>query len=169
VTTPYLGQISIVGFNFAPKGWASCDGQLLSIQQNAALFSIIGTFYGGNGTTTFALPDLRGRVPVHFSNTIVLGERAGEEFVTIQNSQMPAHVHTLMGTTSTATSPAPGGNILAVATRAVTAYAPSGGTLQALAPSSLAPAGNSQPHSNLQPYLTVNFVIALVGIFPSRN
>ena len=170
MTTPYLGQISIVGFNFAPKGWASCDGQLLSIQQNAALFSIIGTFYGGNGTTTFALPDLRGRVPVHPGNGIGLGEQAGEEAVTILQTQMPGHQHALMGTADPATSTAPGNNVLAAkaATRGVSAYAPSGGTLQALYPC-LAPAGGSQPHSNLQPYLTVNFVIALVGIFPSRN
>ena len=169
MSDPFFGQISLVGFTFAPKGFATCDGQLLPISQNQALFSLLGTQYGGNGQTTFALPDLRGRTPVH-RGTIQQGEVGGEETHTLVGNQMPSHSHPLMGTTNAATSTSPAGNVLAAkaVTKGTSVYAPAPAT-QPLAPSAVGAAGGNQPHSNLQPILTLLFVIALQGIFPSRN
>ena len=162
---PFLSEIKIVSFNFAPKGWATCDGQLLPINQNQALFALLGTTYGGNGQTNFALPDLRGRIPIHFGNGHVLGERGGEQAHTLRVAEMPMHIHALAGTPSAADTATPTNNYLAAANNQ---YAPPA-NLTSMGPSSISAAGGSQPHENMQPYLTLMFVIALQGIFPSRN
>lgn len=166
MSDPFLGEIKLVGFNFAPLDWAFCDGQLLSIAQNTALFSILGTTYGGDGVTTFALPNLRGRVPLH-PGTNVLGTVSGAATVTLTSAEIPAHTHVLRATTSEANVLAPDGATLAAATSQV--YADQLSQPVALAAGALAAAGGSQPHENMQPYLALNFVIALSGIFPSRS
>jgi microcystin-dependent protein len=178
MTQPFLGQIQCFGFGFAPKHWALCNGQILPIQQNSALFSLLGTNYGGNGTTTFALPNLQSRVPMHLGtspagNSYVIGEQSGEEQVLLLAAQMPAHTHSFVGTSTNGNSGAADpGEILA------TSFNPSGAAVplyaaptppQPLNPAVIAPYGNGQPHGNLQPYLTVNWCIATSGIFPSRN
>ncbi len=167
MSNQFISEIRLVSFEFPPKGWAFCDGQILSIQQNTALFSLIGTFYGGNGTTNFALPNLQGRVPIHMGPEFPLGEPGGEETHTLDQAEMPAHNH-LYGSLNQATSMAPGGNAFAAKPRfGVSRYAPPGSPL--MINDGTAATGGSQPHSNLQPYLTLNFIIALQGIFPSRN
>ena len=180
---PFIGEIMLFAGNFAVQGYALCNGQLLSISQNSALFAILGTTYGGNGTTTFALPNLQGRFPMHFGNGAgltphSLGEVSGTESVTLNSSQMPAHLHTVgAGVTSAAgTSNLPAGKVAAATSGVVTstgddvavnAYgSPANGTA---ASTSSGIAGNSLPHSVMNPYLALNFQIALVGIFPSRN
>jgi microcystin-dependent protein len=163
---PYLGEVKMVSFNFAPRGWAQCNGQLLAINQNQALFSLLGTFYGGNGTTNFALPNLQGRVPIHTGAGYVQGQVGGVEFVSLSTSQIPSHNH-LVGSVNQATTGLPVGNVFAAeARRGIDVYTtpPANVVLD-----SNDVVGESQPHENRQPYLTVNFVIALVGIFPSRN
>jgi microcystin-dependent protein len=161
----FLSEIKLVSFDFAPKGWAQCNGQILPINQNQALFAILGTTYGGNGISTFALPDLRGRVPVHVGNNIVLGQHGGEESHTLTIPEMAAHTHQASGTTSIADKTTPVGN-----TWATSNDLPFGtGSDATMAAVSLANTGGSQPHNNLQPYAAVNFIIALQGIFPSRN
>lgn len=172
MSEPFLGEIIMFGGNFAPRGWAFCSGQLLSIAQNTALFSILGTTYGGNGTTTFALPDLRGRVPIHPGqgpglSSYVLGEAAGVENVTLLTTQMPAHTHVLTSNASTAaaTDTLPTGNFLASDNQ----YTNASNTQMNANAVAIAPTGGSQPHTNIQPFLCVNFIIALEGIFPSRN
>jgi microcystin-dependent protein len=188
---PFLGMIITVGFNFAPQGWAMCNGQLLPINQNQALFSLLGTTYGGNGTTTFALPDLRGRVPAHFGqgpglSSFVLGQAAGSESVTLALTQIPAHTHAItLGTLAAAanvkTGPgnaqSPIGNVPAGEASGVTATYSStapdaamrAGAVSLSGVPAAAIAGGGQPFDNHQPYLTINFVIALAGIFPARN
>jgi microcystin-dependent protein len=158
------------GFGFAPKSWAMCNGQLLSIQQNAALFSLLGTTYGGNGVNNFALPNLQSRVPMHRSNdgTYVQGALGGTEQVTITNATMPAHIHSLVGTTATADKKVPIG-VLATSAVATDFYYSPPTSLTALNSASIGMTGNGVGHSNLQPYLTINYCIALQGIFPSRN
>jgi len=166
MSEPFIGEIKMVSFNFPPKGWAFCNGQLLPINQNQALFSILGTTYGGNGQTTFALPDLRGRAPVHVGDGVVLGERAGEESHTVTNQEMPAHTHTVPASGLPATLGDPTAAVWASSSgEAGFASAATG----AMAPAAEANVGGSQPHTNLQPYTVLNFVIALVGIFPSQN
>ncbi len=166
MSEPFIAEIRMVAFDFAPRGWALCNGQLLPINQNQALFSILGTTYGGNGQTTFALPDLRGRSPVHSGAQIVLGERSGEENHTLINAEMPAHTHPVKGDAASASVSTPTGNVWAASgNNPFSSSAPD----TAMNPASVTAAGGSQPHSNLQPYLVVNFVIALQGIFPSRN
>lgn len=170
---PYIGDIMMVGFNFAPRGWALCDGQLLSIAQNTALFSLLGTVYGGNGTTNFALPDLRGRVPVGFGqgpglSSYSLGESGGVASVTLIQNQMPGHTHTLRGRGTTAISADPADASLARAAGG-NAYAPAGSAAATLAPEALPMIGGSLPHENRQPFLSLNFCIALLGIYPSRS
>lgn len=167
MSEPFLSEIKIVSFNFPPKGWALCNGQLLPINQNQALFALLGTTYGGNGQTNFALPNLRGRVPIHMGNGHTLGEAAGSTSVTINIQQLPTHMHfqNVMNTDATAT--APDGTV-------VMAKAPSpvyGGAsnLVAMSPTIVGSVGGSQPHNNMMPYLVLNFIIALQGIFPSRN
>jgi microcystin-dependent protein len=169
---PHIGQIMMFGGNFAPRDWALCNGQLLPISQNDALFSLLGTTYGGDGQTTFALPDLRGRVPVHQTTTHPIGEFSGTENVTLLASQLPSHSHAAGTTGSASGKPAtdtdPAGRVFAVPNDG-------GNSFSATAPSLLAgaattgPDGGSQPHTNMQPYSCVNFCIALYGIFPSRN
>lgn len=163
---PYLGEIHLFAFNFAPKGYAICDGSILPIQQYTALYSLLGTTYGGNGQTTFALPDLRGRVPVHPNgSTIALGSSAGEEAHTLTQAEMPAHTHLPMGSSTTANVPSPVG--AAWAGSPAKPYANSANVQ--MNPSALGTAGQSQAHSNMQPFLTLNFCIALQGIYPSRS
>jgi microcystin-dependent protein len=169
MSEPFLGEIKMTSFAFAPRGWALCNGQLLPINQNQALFSLLGTQYGGNGQTTFALPDLRGRAPVH-RGTVIQGESAGAESVTLNAAQLPAHAHTLFGSANQATASAPAAaNVLAQKPRGgANLYGPTSNTT--LAPVSLQAApGGGGPHDNMQPFLTISFVIALQGIFPSRD
>jgi microcystin-dependent protein len=160
-----MSEIRIMSFNFPPQGWAECDGQLLPINQNQALFSLLGTTYGGDGRTTFGLPDLRGRAPLHFGNGFVLGQNGGEQTHTLTAIEQPTHTHFAQGTTTNADAPVPGGNLLGAANNA---YGPAG-NLTPLHPTSVSTVGGSQPHENMQPYLTLSFCIALQGVFPSRN
>lgn len=175
MTEPFIGQIQPFGFNFAPKNWALCNGQILPIAQNSALFSLLGAVYGGNGTTTFALPNLQSRVPMHMGDNLgtlyPIGEVAGVETVTLTTAEMPAHIHFFMGTTQNGDSATPtAGTLMATAIGGadVNYYGPDT-TPQPLNSNSIGPVGGSQPHSNIQPYLTINWCIALSGIFPSRN
>ena len=179
----YIGTILMVGFNFAPVGWALCNGQLLSITQNNALFALLGTTYGGDGQRTFGLPDLQGRVPIHMGNgnglsPYVIGQHGGVEGVTLLTTQMPQHMHTVATPCSTsdgsASSPANAYPAIVVnpATRPATVnsgYAPAATAGQTMAPVNSGLAGGNLPHANIQPYLTVNFIIALQGLFPSRS
>jgi microcystin-dependent protein len=176
---PFLGEIRMFGFNFAPIGWQMCNGQLLSISQNAALFSLLGTSYGGDGVSTFGLPNLQGNVAIHQGNNFVIGETGGSETVTLQAVQMPQHNHTVgcdgsgtaqggstfgVGTGGTPTNHIPG--LVTSPEHAVYSASPPNATMSA---SMIGIAGGSQPHNNLQPYLVLNFCIALQGIFPSRG
>ena len=165
----FLGQIQSFGFNFAPRNWALCNGQIMSIQQNTALFSLLGTFYGGNGTTTFGLPDLRGRTPLHFGtgpslSPYVIGEVAGTESVTLLSTEMPMHNHSLNASSSAKTGTAPSGANLGGAS-----IYTSGAMDSVLNPLEIGMAGGSQPHENRQPFLVINWCICTSGIFPSRN
>jgi microcystin-dependent protein len=160
---PYVGEIRMFAGNFAPAGWMFCEGQLLSIAENETLFQLIGTTYGGDGQTTFGLPDLRGRLPIHQGNGFVLAETGGAEAVTIAAAQLPAHQHPLVGSTAAASSTAPAGNMAAQGTKRV--YRDDAGATVAMAPT--ATLGGNQPHSNLMPSLCVSFIISLFGIFPS--
>jgi len=173
MSEPFIGEIRIFGGNFPPRGWALCNGQLLSISQNTALFSLLGTFYGGNGQSTFALPDLRGRVPVHQGGGYDLGEVAGAETVALNQNQIPAHSHTVAA--STATPPAAGTGVTLTDSqlyvpgqlgkpRLYTADAPN----VAMSPQAVAIAGGGLPHNNMAPYLAITYIIALEGIYPQR-
>ena len=173
----FIGQIQPFGFNFAPRNWAQCNGQIMSIAQNNALFSLLGTTYGGDGQTTFALPNLQSRVPMHsgtFAGTsYAQGTMAGEEQVTVNLTGLPAHTHTFLGSSANADSlpPADGAVLAKSAGGGGTPdffYGPDAAP-QPLSAASIAPAGGNLPHSNLQPYLTINWCICLFGIFPSRN
>lgn len=171
---PFIGQIIQAGFNFAPRGYATCDGQLLSIAQNTALFSLLGTTFGGDGRVTFGLPDLRGRVPVHQGQgpgltNRTMGEMSGTENVTLISSQMPMHNHLVNVTNVAGALPTPGGNFLAPSSdSAMSNFRPTADG-SALNPQSIGLAGGNQPHNNMQPYLVINYCIAMEGIFPSRN
>ena len=165
---PFIGQIILVPYNFAPQGWALCNGQLLSIAQNTALFSLLGTTYGGDGVTTFALPDLRGRVPVSSGqapglSNYFLGQAAGTETVTLNSNQMPAHSHAVNANSAHSNSDQPANNFPASSAHFQTT---SDGTK--MNPAMIGQTGGSQPHENRQPYLTLNYCIALQGIYPSR-
>jgi microcystin-dependent protein len=169
--TPYMSEIRIMSFNFAPKGWAECNGQFLPINQNQALFSLLGTTYGGNGQTTFALPDLRGRIPIHMGQGFTEGEAAGQEAHTVSIGELPQHQH--FATASTTQAVAGGGStptntkILGQA-RGSFLYGPSS-ALIAMDNREISTVGGSQPHANMQPYTVLNFCIALQGAFPSQN
>ena len=160
---PFLSEIRIMSFNFAPKGWALCNGQLLPINQNQALFSLLGTTFGGDGRVNFALPDLRGRVPIHVGNSYTLGERGGEQTHTLSLAELPAHTHVLEGSNTPAGTNVATGGYLAITNNA---YAPPA-NLVAMSPSEVSTVGGGQAHPNMQPFLTLNFSIALQGIFPS--
>jgi microcystin-dependent protein len=162
---PFLAEIRLVSFAYAPSGWALCNGQLLPINQNQALFSLLGTNYGGDGRTTFALPNLQGRVPVHVGQNILLGQQGGEASHTLLQAEMPAHSHLAQGSSGNPDSP-PANAVWAAAPADAYSSGPPNTTLH---PSALSAAGGSQPHENRQPFLVLNFVIALQGIFPSRN
>lgn len=161
---PFLSEIRLFSFNFAPKGWALCNGQLLPINQNQALFSLLGTTYGGDGRVNFALPNLQGRVPIHMSSGHTLGESAGEQNHTLSLAEIPQHTHSANASPANADAPVPGNNLLASANNLYAAPA----NLTSLLPASVGNAGGSQAHLNMQPFLTINFCIALQGIFPSR-
>ncbi len=172
MSEPFVGEIRMFAGNFAPRGWAFCDGQLLAVSQNDALFSLLGTIYGGDGRTTFGLPDLRGRIPIHAGtgpglSPRRLGAKAGAEKVTLTVNQLPSHTHPFQASTDLAQSPDPGGNVVSQSTL-VDLYIiepPSA----AMAASSITNVGGSRDHTNLMPFLCINFIIALVGIYPSRH
>src|SRR5271154_4370278 len=171
MSNPFLGEVKIVPFTFAPQGWAMCNGQILPIQQNTALFSLLGTNFGGNGTTNFGLPNLQGRVPIHWGNSpqlgeVIIGSPGGEESVTLALSQIPGHSH-LVASVNQATTITPTGNVFAAKPRrGVDVYTVPPANTPILSQDVI---GGGQPHENRQPYLVLNFIIALQGIFPSRN
>jgi len=165
---PFLGEIRAVTFAFAPKGWALCNGQLLPINQNQALFALLGTTYGGNGTTNFALPDLQARVPLHASAAHVLGQSGGEAQHTLTVAEMPGHTHAPAARAQNGDNPSPAGRAWGLRPADET-YASASSTLVAMSPQAIAQTGGGQPHENRPPFLVLNFVIALQGIFPSRN
>jgi microcystin-dependent protein len=170
MTEPFLGEVHLMAFNFPPKGWASCNGALLPINQNQALFALLGTMYGGNGQTNFALPNLQGRVPIHVGAGHVQGESSGDASVTLNQQQIPHHTHLLFATEANADTPIPTG------ARPGTVDSSTVGNVYsteqagaAMASNALSEAGGGQAHQNMQPYLALNFCIALQGVFPSRN
>jgi microcystin-dependent protein len=166
MSTPFLGEVKIISWNFAPKGWAFCSGQQLPINQNQALFSILGTTYGGNGQTTFALPDLRGRVAAHVGAGFIEGQATGQEFHTLTLSEMPAHTHIIgASNNTTGTTNVPTNNIFAPSN--VATYHTASSTT--LLPSEVSSVGGNQAHENRQPFLVINYIIALQGVFPSQN
>lgn len=164
MSEPFLGEIKVISWNFPPKGWAFCNGQLLPINQNQALFSILGTTYGGDGRQTFGLPNLQGRTPFHVGNGIVLGEQGGETTHTLNISELPAHTHVPTGANTAPTVGSALGNLWAINP---SLYNTSSNN--AMTPQCILPTGGSQPHENMSPYLVLNFIIALQGIFPSPN
>jgi microcystin-dependent protein len=166
MSEPFIAEVKIISWNFPPKGWAFCNGQLLPINQNQALFSLLGTTYGGDGRVNFALPNLQGSMPVHVGQGIILGQRGGETAHTLNISEMPAHNHTPVGSnTNPPTSPTALGNLWS-ANNAKPFAASATGSMN---PAGVLNAGGNQPHENMSPYLVLNFIIALQGIFPSRN
>ena len=165
--TPFLGELKIISWNYAPKGWAFANGQQLPINQNQALFSLLGTTYGGNGQTTFALPDMRGRTPIHVGQGFILGEKGGQEFHTLTQSEMPQHIHFVNASQTDGNVNSPGGNVLARSVIGPPYRSPPASV--AMNAENVTSVGGSQPHENRQPFLTTNIVIALQGVFPSRN
>ncbi|WP_415922250.1 phage tail protein [Tateyamaria sp. SN6-1] len=172
MSEPFVGEIRMFAGNFAPRGWAFCDGQLLAVSQNDALFSLLGTVYGGDGRTTFGLPEMRGRIPLHQGSgpgltPRRLGSKGGEENVTLTTNQLPSHSHDFRGNTADATSLSPQGNVVAKGV-GVNFYRDEGQSVN-MASDMVVPAGGSRSHTNLMPTLCVNFIIALFGIYPSRH
>ena len=168
MSDPFLSEIRLMSFNFAPRGWALCNGQLLPINQNQALFSLLGTTYGGDGRVNFALPDLQSRVPIHFGNGHVLGERAGTASHSVSIGELPAHSHSLAASTAQATTTQPSPTVMLAQSSGANLYA-AASNLVAMNPTSIASTGGSQAHENRQPYLVLSVCIALQGIFPSQN
>ncbi|MEA2876328.1 MAG: hypothetical protein QOF14_1524 [Hyphomicrobiales bacterium] len=164
---PYVGEIRMFGGNFAPAGWMFCEGQLLPISENETLFNLIGTTYGGDGQSTFALPDLRGRIPIHQGNGFILAQTGGAEQVTLTVAQIPAHTHPLLGSAVNGTDANPSNSFLSNST-IITPYAPETPNVQ-MAANAVSAVGGSQPHNNFQPYLCVDFIISLFGIFPRQG
>ena len=174
MSEPYLGEIRLVGFNYEPEGWAFCDGRLLPIAQYDALFALIGTTYGGDGQTTFALPDLRGRTPIHMGqgnglSNRTIGQNGGAETVTLSMNELPVHSHAAQAFEGSGTSSNPSGAVWAGVSSGAIYRVDDGSTLAAMNPGAVSPVGGSQPHDNLQPYLCVNFIIALDGVFPTQS
>lgn len=167
MASPFLGEIRIMSFPFAPKGWALCNGQVLGISQNQALFALLGTTYGGNGVQNFALPNLQGRTPIHSGNGFARGQIGGEQDHTLITTEMPGHNHTLNATAVAANTDTPASNAV-LAQAAISQYRPQIGSTVRMDPGIIGGVGG-QPHSNMQPYLGINFCIALAGIFPSRS
>lgn len=172
MSNPFLGEIRMAGFNFAPRGWAYCAGQLLAISQNDALYALVGTTYGGDGVNTFGMPDMRGRLPINQGtgpglSTYVIGQKAGTESVTLTTSQIPIHSHTINAASGGARSGSPSTTLLGSGEADV--YNNDSASTVAMSPNAIAQSGGNQPHDNMQPYLCINFIIALEGIFPSRN
>jgi microcystin-dependent protein len=167
MSTPFLSEIKIVSFNFPPKGWAFCNGQLLPINQNQALFSLLGTTYGGDGRVNFGLPNLQSRVPIHMGNGHTLGEVAGEQDHTLSLTELAAHNHVAVCSSALGTQASPSGGVWATDNNGNAPYSTSPGAT--MSPSAIGPTGGSQAHQNMAPYLTLNFCIALQGIFPSQN
>lgn len=167
MSEPFLSEIRIMSFSFAPRGWAQCNGQLLPIAQNQALFSLLGTTYGGDGQANFSLPDLRTRTPIHVGSGHTLGERGGEQAHTLSAAELPTHTHVLNATSDPGTALIPGNNLLA--TSNLPAYGTVDANAVAMGPSEVGSIGGSQAHLNMQPFLALNFCIALQGIFPSPN
>jgi microcystin-dependent protein len=166
MSEPFLAEIRIVGFNFAPRGWAFCDGQILPINQNQSLYSLLGTTYGGDGRTSFALPDLRGRVPMHVGAGFSQGQKSGEETHTLTVQEMPQHTHLLQASGNGGNTPTPENTLLS---NAGTDIYHDATNLTDLNPAAVASAGGSQGHENMSPFIALNFCIALRGLFPSRN
>jgi microcystin-dependent protein len=164
---PFLSEIRIMSFGFPPKGWATCDGQLLPINQNQPLFSLLGTTYGGDGRVNFGLPNLQGRAPIHMGSGHTLGERGGEQAHTLSISEIPTHAHSLVGTSTTGSLIIAAGNLLGASPSQI--YQAPDNNLAAMNPASITNVGGSQAHLNMQPFLVLNFSIALQGIFPSQN
>lgn len=164
---PYVGEIRMFAGNFAPAGWSFCDGQLLPISENETLFQLIGTTYGGDGQSTFALPDLQSRLPLHQGNGFILAQTGGSESVTLTVAQTPAHTHAYLATNNTAAGTQPANNVVAASTGATVSPYGTDAPQTTLAGQAIGLTGGSQPHNNLQPYLCINFIISLFGIFPS--
>jgi len=174
VADPFVAEVRIFPFNFAPKGWAFCDGQILPLSQNTALFSLLGTTYGGDGRSNFALPNLQGNAPMHPGqgpglSLHDLGETGGSDTVTLLESEIPGHGHPLQASNQPGEDPAPGGELLGRSVGASLYQTATGSNLVQMADEALAPAGGDQPHNNLQPYLTLNFCIAMQGVYPPRT
>src|ERR1044072_8465873 len=167
MSEPFLGEIKIISWNYAPEGWAFTNGQFLPINQNQALFSLLGTTYGGNGQTTFALPDFRGKVPLHVGGGFTLGQAGGESAHTVSQSEMPAHNHFVNCTNNVGTTQNPGTSVI-LSKSVANSYGAVGSNV-VTNPTSVSNTGGSQAHTNMQPYLVLNFIIALVGIFPAQN
>lgn len=167
MSEPFLGEIKIISWNYPPKGWAFCNGQFLPINQNQPLFALLGTMYGGNGQTTFALPDFRGKIPMHVGGNHSQGETAGQYAHTVTLQEMPQHLHFLQATNNVGTTPNPDGTV--ILSKSVANSYGIAANLVAMNPAIVGNVGGSQAHENKQPFLVLNFVIALQGIFPSRN
>lgn len=167
MSEPFLAEIRIVGFNFAPRGWAFCDGQILPINQNQSLYSLLGTTYGGDGRTSFALPDIRGRAPVHVGNGFSEGHKTGEETHTLSTAEIPQHSHQVNGTSNAVTAADPNSNRLPGTSNSKPYTSASGGG--SMGSSTVSHVGGGQAHNNMQPFLAMNYCIALQGLFPSRN